>query len=209
MAIELDPETTEQVLANALAIASTAFIETSYFLLAGLVVLAVGLLVGYILVKSLDRDQDPFVVFRLQSVKPVPLLTSILVAFFLVIQVGGTAWKVFTSEDPVSLSDVALVNAAATVGAEAACLVIFWLTGTVLAFVGAASEVAEDGVVRSRSRGKRSDRPSLIIGADDFLALRLRLLDAVDDLYRKDSEGQLGACAQILDAPNISIRRSP
>ncbi|KAK1825448.1 hypothetical protein LTR12_000249 [Friedmanniomyces endolithicus] len=157
MAIELDPETTEQVLANALAIASTAFIETSYFLLAGLVVLAVGLLVGYILVKSLDRDQDPFVVFRLQSVKPVPLLTSILVAFFLVIQVRGTAWKVFTSEDPVSLSDVALVNAAATVGAEAACLVIFWLTGTVLAFVGAASEVAEDGVVRSRSRGKRSE----------------------------------------------------
>ncbi|KAK0309993.1 hypothetical protein LTR01_004191 [Friedmanniomyces endolithicus] len=157
MAIELDPETTEQVLANALAIASTAFIETSYFLLAGLVVLAVGLLVGYILVKSLDRDQDPFVVFRLQSVKPVPLLTSILIAFFLVIQVGGTAWKVFTSEDPVSLSDVALVNAAATVGAEAACLVIFWLTGTVLAFVGAASEVAEDGFVRSRSRGKRSE----------------------------------------------------
>ncbi|KAK5691555.1 hypothetical protein LTR97_011549 [Elasticomyces elasticus] len=155
MGIEFNPQTTDQVLTNAWEIASTSFVETSYFLLAGLVVLTIGMLVGYILVKSLDRNQDPFVVFRLDSIKPVPLLTSALVFFFCIVQVVGVTWKVFTSEGPVSLADTSLVTAAATVGAEAACLVIFWLTGVFLAFVGAASEVSDDATVRSRSRANK------------------------------------------------------
>ncbi|KAK3070087.1 hypothetical protein LTR53_011074, partial [Teratosphaeriaceae sp. CCFEE 6253] len=95
--VEMNPTTLEQCFLNCLEIAYASFVETSYFLFAGLLVLAVGLLVGAILVRSQDPTQPPFIIFR-SVIHPGSLFASALVAFFLCLQVGGTIFKVVTAE---------------------------------------------------------------------------------------------------------------
>jgi len=156
-----NPATTEELFTNFVELFSTSFVQTSYFLMAGELVVFLGMIVATILVKASDRDAAPFAAFK-TPFPPGPLFASILVFFFAALQVAGTIFKVVTADGGVSLADKAVATAVACMGAEAACSVIFYGTGIILGLLGV-RKVSIDGedeveVVRSRSRGnKRSE----------------------------------------------------
>ena len=71
--------TTQQLLDRATTVMVNAFANTLHFLVAALVVLFVGMFVGRTIVKIIDKDAEPFMIWRSRSIHPLPFISSSLV----------------------------------------------------------------------------------------------------------------------------------
>ncbi|KAK5109439.1 hypothetical protein LTR62_006998 [Meristemomyces frigidus] len=146
--------TMQDVLDRGITTATVSFANTLHFLIAAVITLLVGMVVTFIISKSIDARQDPFIVFK-SPVKPVALLASLLASSFLAIQVVGSIWTFLQAKGAISMSRCALTTMAATLGIEAACLVVFGGFSVLAALVAPKYEGIEEAA-GSRSRSTRS-----------------------------------------------------
>lgn len=136
---------------------TSSFSETLHFLIAAIIVLAGALFVGNLLIKIVDRDAEPFLAFKFGDLQALPLIATSFVVFAVLVQVLGSVAGFFLAEGDVPLANIALTNMVATIGMEAAFLVVLGgCTVISLAWAGAVTGKVDEAV-RSRSRGGRKE----------------------------------------------------
>ncbi|EMC96915.1 hypothetical protein BAUCODRAFT_432663 [Baudoinia panamericana UAMH 10762] len=115
----------EDLIGESLKVAGQAFNETLYFLLAALVVGFGACFVGYLLVKTIDRDAAPFIAWSPEWFQPLPLIASGFVGLSLLVQLTNTCIQFWSAHGEIKLANVALTNMVASLGMEGAFLVVF------------------------------------------------------------------------------------